>query len=71
DRFRRIVLSEFLPRVFQGEPYAVTETLQAALNRWLVYYNTRRPHLVYRNSGRCPCKVIGQYLQEQGVEQTS
>ena len=71
DRFRRIVLSEFVPRAFQGEPYAATETLQAALNRWLVYYNTKRPHLVYRNLGRCPSEVIGQYLEEQGGEQTS
>jgi transposase InsO family protein len=71
DRFRRIVLSEFVPRALQGEPYATTETLQAALNRWLVYYNTKRPHLVYRNLGRCPSEVIGQYLEEQGGEQTS
>jgi len=71
DRFRRIVLSEFVPRALQGEPYATTETLQAALNRWLVYYNTKRPHLVYRNLGRCPSAVIGQYLEEQGGEQTS
>ncbi|MCK4391742.1 helix-turn-helix domain-containing protein [Candidatus Bipolaricaulota bacterium] len=71
DRFRRIVLSEFVPRALQGEPYATTETLQAALNRWLVCYNTKRPHLVYRNLGRCPSEVIGQYLEEQGGEQTS
>ncbi len=71
DRFRWVVLSEFVPKAFRGEPYATVEALQAALNRWLVYYNTKRPHLGYPNIGRCPAEVIGQHLKEQGREQTS
>jgi len=71
DRFRWIVLSEFAPKAFRGKPCATVETLQAALDRWLVYYNTKRLHLGYRNLGRCPAEVIGQYLEEQGGEQTS
>lgn len=70
ERFRWIMLSEFVPKAFRGKPYATVETLQAALDRWLVYYNTKRPHLGYRNLGRCPAEVIGQYLDEQGGEQT-
>jgi len=70
DRLRWIVLSEFVPKAFRGKPYATVETLQAALDRWLVYYNTKRPHLGYRNLGRRPAEVIGQYLEEQRDEQT-
>jgi len=68
DRFRWIVLSEFAPRAFQDKPYATVDTLQAALNRWLVHYNTKRPHLGYPNVGRCPGEVIGRYLERQSSE---
>jgi len=65
DQFRWIVLSKFVSKAFRGKPYATVDTLQAALNRWLVYYNTKRSHLGYRNMGRCPAEVIGQYLEER------
>ncbi len=38
------------------------EGLQADLDRWLIHYNTERPHLGYRNMGNCPIITINAYL---------
>lgn len=37
------------------------EELQAALDDWLNYYNTERPHQGYRNMGRRPRELIDAY----------
>jgi hypothetical protein len=36
--------------------------LLADLDRWLVYYNSERPHLGYRNLGKCPSETVNAYL---------
>jgi len=68
DRFRWIVLSEFVPKTFRQKLYATVEALQAAFDRWLVYYNTKRSHLGYRNMGRRPVETIDQYLEGQNIK---
>ena len=43
--------------------YESVEALQAALDTWLTYYNTERPHLGYRNHGRRPIDTISLFTQ--------
>lgn len=65
DRFRWTALSEFFHEAFRNKFYTTVETLQTDLDKWLVHYNTKRPHLGYRNMGRRPIDVIEQYLVER------
>lgn len=43
--------------------YESIDDPQADFNKWLVYYNTDRPHQGYRNMGRTPAETI-QLMQE-------
>lgn len=38
-----------------------TEALQEDLDRWLVHYNTERPHRGYRNRGKRPLDTVLKY----------
>ncbi len=62
ERFNRTVLEEFFREVFREHFYESVEALQQDLDRWLVYYNTERPHQGYRNQGRRPVETIELYL---------
>lgn len=42
--------------------YESVEALQADLGRWLVHYNTERPHLGYRNMGKRSIDTANAYL---------
>lgn len=62
ERFDRTVLDEFF-RIKMGERfYASVEALQADLDAWLYPYNTKRPHLGYRDQGGRPIETINLFL---------
>lgn len=63
ERFNRTVLEEFFREVFRETFYESVAALQQDLDRWLVYYNTERPHQGYRNQGRRPIETIELYLR--------
>jgi len=62
ERFHRTLKEEFFEVALRETFYASTEELQDDLDRWLVHYNTERPHLGYRNMGRRPIDTINAYL---------
>lgn len=62
ERFHRTVKEEFFAVALRETFYESVEALQADLDRWLVYYNTERPHLGYRNQGKRPIDTINAYL---------
>lgn len=62
ERFYRTVMDEFFHNALRNKLYESVETLQVDLDAWLVYYNTERPHLGYRNQGRRPFEAVQLYL---------
>jgi transposase InsO family protein len=58
ERFNRTVLEEFFRSAFRTKLYESVKALQEDLDRWLVHYNTERPHQGYRNMGRRPIETI-------------
>jgi Integrase core domain len=62
ERFHRTVKEEFFEVALRETFYDSVEALQADLDRWLVHYNTERPHLGYRNMGKRPLDTINGYL---------
>ena len=62
ERFHRTVKEEFFEPTLRERFYDSPDTLQADLDSWLVYYNTERPHLGYRNMGKRPLDTINAYL---------
>lgn len=63
ERFNRTVLDEFFREAFRNTLYESVEELQADLDKWMLSYNTERPHQGYRNMGRRPIDTINQYLE--------
>jgi hypothetical protein len=53
----------FFREVFRETFYESVEALQQDPDRWLVSYNTERPHQGYRNQGRRPIETIELYLR--------
>jgi transposase InsO family protein len=62
ERFHRTVKEEFFEVALRETFYETVEALQADLDRWLLHYNTERPHLGYRNRGKRPIDTINAYL---------
>jgi hypothetical protein len=62
ERFHRTVKGEFFEPALRETFYESVEALQADLDRWLVHYNTERPHLGYRNMGKRPIDTVNAYL---------
>jgi transposase InsO family protein len=62
ERFHRTVKEQFFEVALRETFYESVEALQADLDRWLVYYNTERPHLGYRNLGKRPLDPVTAYL---------
>lgn len=65
ERFHRTVQEEFVQTMFRQKVYLTVEDLQADLDEWLVFYNTQRPHLGYRNMGRRPLETVEQFCTQQ------
>jgi hypothetical protein len=42
--------------------YESVEALQEDLDRWLVHYNTERPHRGYRNRGKRPLDTVLEHV---------
>ena len=62
ERFHRTVKEEFFEVALRETFYESVDALQTDLDRWLVYYNTERPHLGYRNMGKRPIDTVNVYL---------
>src|SRR5579863_655847 len=62
ERFHRTVKEEFFEVALRETFYESVEALQTDLDRWLIHYNTERPHLGYRNQGERPIDTINVYL---------
>ena len=58
ERFNRTVLEEFFMYAFRTQWYTSIEQLQNDLNKWMLYYNFKRPHQGYRVKGNTPAKVF-------------
>lgn len=67
ERFNRTILDEFFRETFRNKLYTSVNELQADMDKWLLYYNTERPHRGYRNMGRRPIETIndGKTVKEQ------
>jgi transposase InsO family protein len=66
ERFNGTVLDEFFRVKMRETFYETVDALQADLDAWLVYYNTQRPHLGYRNQGRRPIETINLFVSQEG-----
>jgi transposase InsO family protein len=66
ERFHRTVLDEFFRVQLRTTLYESVEELQADLDEWLLFYNEERPHLGYRNMGRCPIETVCLFLEGKG-----
>ena len=64
ERFNGTVLNEFFRVKMRETFYDSVEALQADLDKWLVHYNTERPHLGYRNQGRRPIETINLFVSQ-------
>jgi len=58
ERINNIVLDEFFRTTFRTKFYESLGSLQVDLDKWLVHYNTERPHQGYRNMGQRPVDTI-------------
>ena len=66
ERFNGTVLDEFFRVKMRERFYDSVEALQADLDAWLVFYNTERPHLGYRNMGRRPIETVMSFVSQEG-----
>lgn len=62
ERFHRTAKEEFFEVALRETCSESVEALQTDFDRWLVHYNTERPHQGYRNMGRRPIDTITAYL---------
>jgi transposase InsO family protein len=63
ERFQLTIKEEFFGVTLRETVYESVAALQAALDTWLTYYNTERPHLGYRNQGRRPIDTLSLFTQ--------
>ena len=62
ERFIRTAKEEFFVIAFGRKTYTTLDELQADFDVWLHEYNTQRPHLGYRNMGRCPIETVNLFI---------
>ena len=62
EAFQRDVTDEFFKPTWKDKLYDSIADVQKDLDRFLVYYNEKRPHPGYRNMGLTPNDTIIQYL---------
>ncbi len=67
ERFIRTAKEEFFAIAFGRKTYTSLDELQADFDIWLQVYNTERPHLGYRNMGRCPIETVIQFSCESSA----
>jgi hypothetical protein len=60
------VLDEFFRVKMRETFYEAVDALQTDLDAWLVHYNTKRPHLGYRNMGRRPIEAVMSFVSQEG-----
>lgn len=58
QRFHRTIVDEFIRRDCRTKVYPHLDALQKDLDRWLYYYNFRRPHQGYPNWGKRPVDTV-------------
>ncbi len=58
-------LKDALEGLLREKHYRTIEELQVDLDRWLVWYNTERPHQGRYNRGRPPLQVIREFQAQQ------
>ncbi|MDR7465140.1 MAG: integrase core domain-containing protein [Armatimonadota bacterium] len=58
ERLQGTILSELWRVEFRRRFFTHVRFLQAALDRYLEFYNYRRPHLGYRTHGRPPAEMV-------------
>lgn len=68
ERFNRTILDEFFRIAFRENLYETVEALQEDMDKWLLHYNTERPHLGYRNMGKRPMDTINEFLKMSGMK---
>lgn len=64
ERFNRTVLDEFFRLALRERYYRSVEQLQLSLDAWLEHYNRQRPHLGYRNMGKCPIQTVNRFRKD-------
>lgn len=64
ERFHRTILDEFFRVELRKRPTETIEELEIALQEWICYYNTERPHQGYRNKGRAPYNTVEAAIEE-------
>ena len=64
ERFHRTLGEEFFAPTLRKTLYEELPPLQEDLDEWLRFYNHERPHLGYRNQGRCPLQTFRQALEK-------
>lgn len=60
ERLQGTILSELWRIEFRRRFFTRVATMQQVLDRYLAFYNHRRPHLGYRTHGRPPAKIFSQ-----------
>jgi len=65
ERFNGTVHDEFFRVKMRETFYESVKALQADLDKWLVHYNTERPHLGYRNQARRPIEIINLSVSQE------
>lgn len=65
ERFNRTVLDAFFRFSFRTKQIETEEILQKEHDKWLNFYNTKRPHQRYRNMGRKPIETIINVIRNQ------
>ncbi|CQR73894.1 Integrase core domain protein [Sporomusa ovata DSM 2662] len=61
ERFKRTVLNELFGPMFSNNLHDMVEELQADFAAWLRHYNYERPHVGFRNLGKCPIEMMGDF----------
>jgi transposase InsO family protein len=62
ERFHRTAKEEFFAIALRETFYESVEALQVDFDRWLIHYNTERPHQGYRNLGKRPIDTVNACL---------
>lgn len=65
ERFNRTLLDEFFRGILRRKFYTQLQDLQKDLDVWLIEYNTKRPHLGYRNMGKTPLASFNEFKEQK------
>jgi hypothetical protein len=65
ERSNRTLLDEFFRGLLRRKFYTKLKDLQKDLDQWLTQYNTKRPHLGYRNTGKTPRARFNEFKEQK------